>query len=217
MIFLTFPIFAFSQQKGIFGKYFNDNIISMEASGSSQQIINMSLQTTKPEYAIYPWDKKYDWTSNCVVNEGEHPWILFKFDRRKIKLTGYFMRAGCCYEHECCCYPVGNYCVTCCLYSWTLQVSNDNKNWTDAHKVEGNFKMERCGEETYTLDKEYEARYVRVTQIEPCPGNPPCMAINKLELYGEVNEILIPDEIIEFNDDEDISIIGHVYKIDVVK
>lgn len=75
--------------------------------------------------------------------------------------------------------------------------------------------MEFCNEKTYKLDQEYTAKYVRLIQDAPCPGYPPCLAINKMEFYGEaVSEDGSPaDEFISFHDDDDdISIIGHISK-----
>lgn len=202
--------FCFSANiQGIISKYYNDNIIKAEASGSSKQDINGSLQTTKPEYSIYPWHKDYDWCSNCGHTYSEKPWLLLSFPEKSIKLNGYFVRSGCC-EKECCCEEAGYYCVQCCLYSWSLQISDDKINWKEIHKIEKDFELRRCKEKTFNLDKEYTAKYVRLIQNEPCPGDPPCVAINKFEIFGEVIGMK-DDEFQSFHDDEDdISIIGHI-------
>ncbi|EAY00789.1 hypothetical protein TVAG_231290 [Trichomonas vaginalis G3] len=74
--------------------------------------------------------------------------------------------------------------------------------------------MRYCKEKTYKLDKEYTGKYVRIFQNEPCPGYPPCIAINKFEVYGNVIEEdgnAVDDGFISYHDDDDdVSIIGHI-------
>lgn len=89
------------------------------------------------------------------------------------------------------------------------------KNWQDVHKIEQDKKMEYCAERTYMLDKKYEARYVRLIQTQPVPGDPPCLAINKFELFGHLTADFNndDDDKIDFPDEEeDVSIIGHFSK-----
>lgn len=211
-MFSFFASICISQQ-GIFSKVFNDNIIVLDVSGSSKQRINGTKQLTKPEYAIYPWDKRYDWCSNCLRNYEEHPWITFSMKNRKFKFNGYFVRCGCCYD-LCCCEDEDYGCFDCCLYSWSLQISDDNKTWTEVHRVEKDFEMKHCNEKTYKLDKEYTAKYVRLIQNERCPGYPPCIAINKIDLFGDVlNDDGSSEDFVSYHDDdEDVSIIGHISK-----
>lgn len=75
--------------------------------------------------------------------------------------------------------------------------------------------MLRCNEKSYKLDKEYTARFIRIIQNDPCPGRPPCIAINKIDFFGDT----LPDEgyenedyLISRDDEEDVSIIGHISK-----
>lgn len=195
---------------GILEKLYNDNIINVAASGSTHQYINGSKQLTKPEYSIFPWNKSYDWCSN-FFKEDNKPWISINLKNRKIKLNGYFIRVGCCYKRQCCCLE-NDYCVDCCLYSWALQISNDNHTWTDVHKVEKDSSMRTCAEKQYKLDKEYEARYVRVIQTDPCPGEFSCIALNRFDILGEtINDDNAEENFVSYHDDdEDISIIGHI-------
>ena len=210
-----FSSFCFGiQVDGIFKKVYYDKIIAVDASGSSKQYINGSHQLTQPEYAIYPWDKRYDWCSNCGKSYDEHPWITFSLNSKKIKIRGYFVRSGCCYANSCCCEEYG-YCAKCCMYSWSLQISDDNKTWKEVHHVEKDYEMRRCREKTYNFDQEYECKYVRLIQNEACPGDPPCLAINKLDLLGDVIAEGVSDkeEFVSFHDDDDdVSIIGHISK-----
>lgn len=220
IMILLFSVFSHAQiANGIFSKTFNDNIINIDVSGSSKQDINGSRQMTKPEYAIYPFDKRYDWCSNCFRSYDEHPWITFSLKSKKVKITGYFVRAGCCYTGCCCDDETYNYCVDCCMYSWSLQVSDDNKTWTIVHKIEQDYSMKFCKEATYNFDKAYTATYVRLIQDEACPGWPPCLAINRMELLGEVlNDDQSADDFVSFHDDDDdVSIIGHLSKSGNIK
>ena len=222
MISLFTSLCTSIESNGIFSKVYDNKIVVIETSGSSKQYINGSRQLTKPEYAIYPWDKKYDWCSNCGHTYEEHPWITFSLNSRKFKIHGYFVRAGCCYgTAQCCCEDeYYHYCVRCCLFSWSLQISNDNKTWKDVHKVEKDYDMKYCKEKSYEFKETYEAKYVRLIQDQSCPGDPPCIAINKLDLFGEVideGESGEENFVSYHDDDDDVSIIGHISKNGNVK
>ncbi|EAY03224.1 hypothetical protein TVAG_421120 [Trichomonas vaginalis G3] len=205
-------------ENGIFQKVFNDKIILIDVGGSSKQDINGSMQMTKPEYAIYPWNKRYDWCSNCGRNYDEHPYIRFSLKNKKFKFNSYFVRCGCCYHHKCCCEDENIGCFYCCLYSWSLRISDDNKTWTEVHRMKDE-EMRRCNEKTYKLDKTYSAKYVEVIQNEACPGDPPCIALNRFELYGDViDDNGVSDDFVSYHDDDDdVSIIGHISKNGNVK
>ncbi|EAY08019.1 hypothetical protein TVAG_115780 [Trichomonas vaginalis G3] len=200
---------------GIISKVYDSHIINIYVSGSSKQNINGSLQLTKPEYSIYPWDKRYDWCSNCYRSYDEHPYITYNLQHKKFKINGYFIRCGCCYN-GCCCEGEDFGCPDCCLFSWSLQISDDNKTWTDIHKVERDYDMRYCNEKEYNLDKYYTGRYLRIIQNEACPGNPPCIALNKLEFFGEVlndDYSQVEEDFVSYHDDDDdVSIIGHISK-----
>lgn len=209
MFFLSY--FANSQSMRIFKKYHNDKIIVLDVSGSANQYINGSKQRTKPEFIIDQQEKKYDWCSNCGASYDDHPWIIFSLKNLKFKFDSFWIRSGCCYT-GCCCEDY-QYCVQCCLYSWSLQISDDNATWTDIYKVEKDYDFRGCKEKTFNLDKVYVAKFVRLIQKEACPGWPPCIAINQMEFFGEVvNDDLTSLEELDYinNDDEDISIIGHI-------
>ena len=223
LIFTLFnTILSDTKENGIFSKNFDKGIIVVDASGSSNQEINGSMQLTKPEYSTYPWNKRYDWCSNCGTTYDDHPWITYSIKNKRIKINSYFVRVGCCYNSLCCCEDYKyKYCVHCCLYSWSLQVSNDNKTWTEVHRMKDE-KMRRCKENTYNLDKTYEAKYVRLIQNEACPGDPLCIALNKFELFGDIiseDSNVHDDDFVSYHDDDDddVSIIGHISKNGNVK
>lgn len=200
-----------TEANGIFKKYYEDKIFTIDVSGNSMQYYDGKKQYTKPEYAIEPKDKVYDWCSNCGKTYDDHPWISFSVQGKKFSFDSYFLRCGCCY-YGCCCEENGT-CIDCCMYSWSLQISEDNSTWKEVHRVERDTEMNHCNEKTYRLDQTYVARFVRLMQNEPCPEYPPCMAINRMEIFGEVvpDDYSLEDDFISFHDDdEDISIIGQL-------
>ncbi|EAY07933.1 hypothetical protein TVAG_064810 [Trichomonas vaginalis G3] len=80
--------------------------------------------------------------------------------------------------------------------------------------------MKRCHQKTYNFDKSYSAKFVRMIQDESCPGELPCIAINKLDLIGEIetgNDNEDENFVSYHDDDDDVSIIGHISKNENVK
>lgn len=207
-----------SDVEGIFKRVYNDKIILIDVSGSSKQYINGSRQLTKPEYAIEPFDKSYDWCSNCGRTYDEHPWISFSLKSRKMRISGYYIKSGCCQDDLCCCDDDVYGCFDCCLYSWSLQISDDNKTWKEVHRIEKDYDMRKCKDSTYKFDQSYVSKYVRLIQTEACPGWPPCIAINKMELLGDIISEEGVDDFVSFHDDDDdVSIIGHISKSGNIK
>ena len=96
--FITIFSTSEADLNGIFKQEYDKKTIDLFVSGSSKQYINGSKQVTKPEYAISPWNKRYDWCSNCGVKYDDHPWIGFSIKSKKIRFNSYFIRCGCCYE-----------------------------------------------------------------------------------------------------------------------
>ncbi|EAX89338.1 hypothetical protein TVAG_574740 [Trichomonas vaginalis G3] len=211
---LNFLIFEISKghTDRILQKAYEEGTLQYFASGSSKQYINGSPQMTDPIYALDQKPKLYDWCSNCGTKLVEKPWIAVAVKNKIINIRGYYLKAGCCYT-GCCYEEVGYYC-RCCLYTWALQISNDNKEWTDIHTIEKEGTMEYCAERTYEFKKSYSAKYVRLIQKEPYPGEPACIALNQIELFGSAtvggSDDADDDFISYHDDDEDVSIIGHV-------
>ena len=59
------------------------------------------------------------------------------------------------------------------------------------------------------------AKYIRIIQTAPCPGEMPCMALNKIEVFGDIvadDGLDDIDDFVSFHDDDDVSIIGHLAK-----
>ncbi|KAI5496351.1 galactose-binding domain-like family, partial [Trichomonas vaginalis G3] len=177
-----------TDSNSIFKNVYKQNLIETYVSGSASQYINGSIQITKPEYTYDQVEKRYDWCSNIGKTQTDYPWIIYTIKNRIINLKGYYLKSGCCDDgNTCCCYDDNEYCCFCCMYSWSLQVSNDNKTWKTVHKVEKDEEMKICKEKTYHFSETYSAKYVRLIQDEACPQERPCMAINKLELLGKLS------------------------------
>lgn len=206
-----------SDNNAILRNAYRSNIVQWSVSGSSKQRINGTLQMTKPEYAFDQVEKKYDWCSNCPSSYDEHPYIVLAVANKVMKLQGYYLKAGCCGGSiaGCCCYEEYGYCCRCCLYSWSFQISSDNRTWRTVHKIERDSEMEYCAEKTYKFSETYEAKYIRLIQDEACPGDPPCLALNKIELIGNYDGDYTADLSFDAEDD-DVSIIGHISKNRIV-
>ena len=203
---------VYSGEEGIFAKIYDKKIVNFSVSGNSYQYVNGTKRLTKPEYAIYPFDKLYDWCSNCPLNYDDHPFIMFYVENHEFKFNGYLIRAGCC-DEGCCCDDTYYGCAYCCLYSWSIQISNDNQTWTTVHSIAKDAKMRDCKEATFQFEKYYVAKYVRLIQDERCPGYPPCLAINRIDFFGTALSSGVEEEFVSYHDDdEDVSIIGHISK-----
>lgn len=193
---------------------YHKGMVECSVSGSSSQYINGTIQKTKPEYAFNQMEKKYDWCSECGRKSTDHTWITLSIKNSNMRLNGYYIKAGCCGESGsdgCCCYDI-EYCCRCCLYSWSFQISNDNVTWKTVHSVEKDMEMVYCKDKTYKFSESYNTRYIRLIQDEACPGDPPCIAINKIELIGTIDgEVSYEAHNFE-SEDDDVSIIGHISK-----
>ncbi|EAY18963.1 hypothetical protein TVAG_147080 [Trichomonas vaginalis G3] len=191
------------------------NLVEVSVSGSTSQYINGTKQLTKPEYVFDQVPKNYDWCSNCGKSDKDHPWAVYSVKNQLMNINGYYLKSGCCdtADDACCCYDEQYYCCLCCIYSWSLQISMDNQTWKTIHKVEKDNEMRRCKEKTYKFSETHTAKYVRLIQDESCPGDPPCIAINKIEFIGTTSDGYALDNNVEFDaEDDDVSIIGHISK-----
>lgn len=212
MFTLLFYLCRNVELNGIFHKYYGDGIVVVEASSSGKQEFNGSRKLTHPEFIAEPVDNIYDWFSHCARDNFVKPWITFSLKFSKIKFNGFFIRCGCCNPNICCCEDDAYGCFDCCLYTFKLQISDDNETWKDIFEVKQDITLQKCMEKTYKLDKYYTAKYVRLYQFEAKPGETPCMALNRIEFFGDADGANPREPISQQDDDEDISIIGHISK-----
>ena len=206
-LFLFYQLLPFDERNDNIFKQNKDDII-VTASGSIGQYYNSSCHQTYPEHLVDSVVRKTDWCSNINKTKTDYPWISVHMNHKKMLVTGYAIRAGCCY-YDCCCMETGQRIYCCCdLYSWSLQGSNDNSTWTTLHKVEADKKFYDCANRVYEVKNTGETyKFIRIIQDEPWPGCNYCMCLNKLELYGKTDSFLFDAD---SDNDEAVSIIGKV-------
>ena len=192
-------------EKAIKGK----NKISVESSGSLGLFYSEKCHKTHPNYTLDD-NSKYDWCSNIATIGEPNPWIMYSIENTKMKLSGYSMRTGCCI-YPCCCDDddvIDSFCC-CSIYSFSLQVSNDNTTWKVLHKVEKDDTVIYCQTKTYDVQSSDYYKYVRLVHDETKPGCENCMVVNQLELYGETTNNAQFDKDSE-EEEESVSIIGKI-------
>ena len=210
-LLLLYEIIPFdTKQENIFKQNYNDLIIT--ASGSIGQYYNKSCHPTYPEHIFDSVVRKTDWCSNLNKSKTDHPWVSVHMNTKRMYVTGYALRAGCCY-YDCCCMEDGKRVFCCCdLYSWSLQGSNDNTTWKTIHSVKADRKFYDCANRVYDVEPTGETyKYIRIIQDEPWPGCNYCICLNKFELYGKVDSQLYGSDT---DTDEDVSIIGKLKRND---
>ena len=187
---------------GVFKNTYKENVISVAASGSHECFfaeIGKDI-LTKPESVIDPEDE-LEWCSNINSSKTDFPWISTTFKNKKLSLSGYSIKSGCCkYMYDGCC---------CFIYSWSILGSNDNKTWTKIHSVEKDQELGICEEKSFQVDKKGSFSMFKLIQDEPEPGCWYCMAISRLELYGTLSE---DDNVEEASSEDEVSIIGRIKK-----
>ena len=176
---------------------------------------------TSPNMTLGKDDKLVDWCSNIAKKgEGEgKPWISYRIKNKRIRANGYAIRSGCCYYACCCIDDSSIYDIDCCcsLFSYSLQISDNNMTWKTIHSVQEDQKFWACTNRVYKFDKVEEFTFVRLVldkQRQYCEN---CFALNRFEIYGEAingNGDYIPDG--EDEGDESVSIIGKINRENAV-
>ena len=197
------PIFSrYSNEKfdGVFKNTYNEKDVSIVASSSSQCYFSSLGKDilTKPESAFDPEDK-LEWCSDINRSKTDYPWIAAIFKDKKLTMSGYSIKTGCCESDWCCCI----------IYSWSVLGSNDNKTWTKLHSVKKNKELNYCDERSYRVDKKGSFSMFKIIQDEPEPGCWYCMDISKIEFYGSLRE----SNIEEITNEDEVSIIGRVKSV----
>ena len=186
--------------------------IEVSASGSIGIYKSGKCVKTNPNETLNS-NERLDWCSNLVpANDAkEKPWIMYSIKNKAMKLNGYAVRNGCCWE-TCCCIDDGKtvedvYCC-CRLYSFSLLGSNDNRTWKTLHKIEKDPKFKICQFKSYEISTTESFKYIRFVADEPWPNCPFCIQINQIELYGESLNSISAFSSNADDDDETVSIIG---------
>lgn len=201
MFFVLLLEFPFNDKfNGVFKNTYNKNEVSAIASSSITCYFSSVEKDvlTKPESVIDPNDE-LEWCSKFSKLKTDRPWITIIFKNKKLSMSGYSIKSGCCQANWCCCI----------LYSWSLFGSNDNKTWTKLHSVEKEKEFRQCQEKSFRVDKKGSFKMFKLIQEEPDPECLFCMDIAKLEFYGSLDDDEGDIEFDSSNEDE-ISIIGRV-------
>ena len=206
-MFSSFPV----RKDAIFSSLSNSlNSIEIASSGSIGQYYDSKCHLTNPNQTVLQDNQRTDWCSNIAKTSSDKPWITYNIKGKSMSVTGFTVRAGCCY-YGCCCIDDNTDVYGCCcdLYSFSLHGSNDNKMWKLIHSVKKEKDVRFCKHKTYEFPKTESFRYIKFVQDEPYPDCTFCMAINKFELYGTLSdsryESLFDDD---SDNDESVSIIG---------
>ena len=210
LIFMEFIAFP-QRQDAIFEKVSSISDIRVESSGSIGFRRNDGkCILTSPNNTLIT-DRKQDWCSNVGTSSNDKPWISYSLKNKKMKITGYSVRTGCCWYGCCCIDNEDDMYVKCCceMFSFSFQVSNDNRTWKTLHKVENYNDIRYCSVLTYEINNNEYYTFARVVLDEKAPGCDNCMVLNQVEIYGSVSESVYM-ETSEDNDEESISIIGKV-------
>jgi hypothetical protein len=189
-----------------------NNQINVESSGSMGVYHSGKCHQTYPNNTLIS-DEALDWCSNIAKDKSDNPWIIYGLTNKKMRLTGFSIRNGCC-RYLCCCTTDNTYIdYDCCcrLYSYSLQGSNDKKTWTTIYKVKKDSDILFCQNKIYEFPKTESFNFIRFILDEELPGCPACLQINQLQLYGET--VGAPLYIQADSDDEEsVSIIGKIVK-----
>ena len=192
----------------------NDKTVDIKASGSIGLYYGGKCHQTHPNETIII-DEKLDWCSNIAKTKEDKPWISYSLKNKVMKVKGYSVRNGCCWNN-CCCIDDNNIIdeMGCCciLYSFSLHGSNDEREWKLIHKAEKLQKFYACNTRTFDFPETEAYKHIRFVQDEEYPGCPFCMQVNQIELYGTTYNSLDFDANDMDGNDESISIIGKIIR-----
>ena len=217
LIFLEFLAFP-NRNDAILKKAKDTGLnINVKSSGSLGVYHKGKCIPTYPNNTLNDMEK-LEWCSN-IGYASEKPWISFSVQNMLFKITGYSVRNGCCW-YACCCDAqsgqVVDYRCCCRLYSFSLQGSNNNRDWETLHSIVHDKNIWGCKTLTFDLPNVANSyRYIRLVQDEEYPNCPLCMQINQIEFYGS---LVTSNSFVEDNNDfeegdEIVSIIGKVRQI----
>ena len=214
LIFMELVSFP-QRDDAIFEQLHEKGEVMSYASGSLGIYKDGKCQMTTPNMSLGKDDRRSDWCSNIAKKgEGEgKPWISYRVKNKRIKANGYAIRSGCCY-YGCCCIDDSTYVdkdCCCSLFSYSLQVSDNNKTWKTIHRVEEDQNFWACTNRVYKFNQIEEFTYVRLLLDKQRPYCENCFALNRFEIYGQTtndNGAYLSEG--EDENDESVSIIGKV-------
>ena len=218
---LLIELVSFPQKDdAIFESLHEKGEVIATSSGSIGFYKDGKCQQTHPNMTLGKDDKSTDWCSNIAKPNDKiddktngKPWISYRLKNKRIRANSYAIRSGCCY-YECCCIDddtfIDKHCC-CTLFSYSLQVSDDNITWRTIHSVEEDHEIKRCTNRDHKFEKVEEFTFVRFVLDKQKPYCENCFALNRFEIYGSaIQDNGIYD--INNEDDESVSIIGKIDK-----
>ena len=151
---------------GIFKNTYSSNITKVEASGSEYCYDERFKKdvASSPEFCIDPLST-LEWCSDIDYERKRKPWISVNFRNNKVKLSGYSLKLGCCFDGICCCM----------IYSWSLQGSNDNTTWKTLHKMEKQDDFKDCDSKSFEVTTSQPYSIYRIIQDSPYQGCSSCL------------------------------------------
>lgn len=210
--FVAFP----ERKDAIFEAHDDSREVIATSSGSIGFYKNGRCQKTDPNMTLGKDNKLTDWCSNIVSKDEKtdaKPWIAYHIKNKRIQANSYAIRSGCCY-YECCCNDdstfIDEFCC-CSLYSYSLQVSDNNVTWRTIHSVKEDQKFFSCTNRIHKFDHVEEFTYSRIVLDKQRPHCENCFALNKVEFYGStIYYNGIYDTNVDEDNDESVSIIGKI-------
>ena len=216
MLLLLLKFVAFPERKDSIFRSLPAASVGVESNGNLGFYYGGKCHPTYPNSTLTDEEDK-EWCSAIAPGNGVFPWISYGVKNKRMRVTGYSVRNGCCKYVECCCYNdsesgmIRDLWCCCAMYSFELQGSNDNVTWKTIHKVEKKKDFYFCKYETYSFEKTEAYSYLRFVQTEEYPGCKFCMVLNQIDFYGEVVDSFGSYDA-EFDSEESVSIIGKIKK-----
>ena len=213
---------AFPERKdGIFEHAEHIEDIITSSSGSLGFYKDGKCVLTSPNMTLGKDDEKQEWCSNIISKEESKegkikPWISYRIKNKRMRSKGCAIRSGCCH-YDCCCIDdseiIDTYCC-CSLFSYSLQVSDDNRTWRTIHRVEEDTEFWSCRNRVHEFKQIEEFTFIRIVLDKQRTYYKNCFSLNKFEVYGETihDNGRYYDGYEDNDNDESVSIIGKINK-----
>jgi hypothetical protein len=116
--------------------------------------------------------------SDFQSNDQPNSWICYDFKSSAVAPTHYLILSapwGPNQDHH--------------LKSWCLEVSTDDKSWTELHRCDCNNDLNGLNQiGTYSVDRELTCRFVRLRQTGKNHGNGDYFLLSGFEIFGILSE-----------------------------
>ena len=118
---------------------------------------------------------------DCVTKESDEGWIQFDFLKRKLLLSGYSLQSN---SEEWAVQP----------RSWTIQGSNDGKEWVtidsqnDVESMHGYLNISYFPITHKSRRRQKSFRYFRINRVGDSWGDFKCFSLRRIEFFGSIIE-----------------------------